>query len=152
MGRNYLGTVHSSPIRAIATARRLGEEWIDRSEAGAGLLAYLLIEQTLMTICRCSTSSASDGRLEDSIFGNGAPRSLKNFHDQENCFTCGGRLTPGATFLIPCRREQPIFPAKRMLFSRTYLNHLIRVADNIDTLRDMLSSTMDAYLSVQEIG
>ena len=27
-------------------------------------------------------------------------------------------------------------------------DHLIRVADTIDTLRDMLSSTMDAYLSV----
>jgi magnesium transporter len=27
-------------------------------------------------------------------------------------------------------------------------DHIIRVADTIDTLRDMLSSTMDAYLSV----
>jgi magnesium transporter len=27
-------------------------------------------------------------------------------------------------------------------------DHLIRVADTIDTLRDMLGSTMDAYLSV----
>jgi magnesium transporter len=28
-------------------------------------------------------------------------------------------------------------------------DHIIRVADTIDTLRDMLSSTMDAYLSIQ---
>jgi magnesium transporter len=28
-------------------------------------------------------------------------------------------------------------------------DHLIRVADTIDTLRDMLGSTMDAFLSVQ---
>jgi magnesium transporter len=44
LGKNYLVTVHSRPIRAIETARRLWHEWTDRSDQGAGLLAYLLID------------------------------------------------------------------------------------------------------------
>src|SRR5215204_2269795 len=43
-GANDLVTVHSRPIRAIETARRLWAEWTDRSGQGAGLLAYLLTD------------------------------------------------------------------------------------------------------------
>ena len=46
------------------------------------------------------------------------------------------------------RREQPIFPREIYVYFQDVYDHLIRVADTIDTLRDMLGSTMDAYLSV----
>ena len=46
------------------------------------------------------------------------------------------------------RREQPIFPREIHIYFQDVFDHLIRVADTIDSLRDMLSSTMDAYLSV----
>ncbi len=35
------------------------------------------------------------------------------------------------------------------VYFQDIFDHIIRVADTIDTLRDMLGSTMDAYLSVQ---
>jgi magnesium transporter len=46
------------------------------------------------------------------------------------------------------RREQPIFPRETHVYFQDVFDHLIRVSDTIDNLRDMLSSTMDAYLSV----
>src|SRR5688500_7447001 len=46
------------------------------------------------------------------------------------------------------RREQLIFPRETYVYFQDVFDHLIRVADTIDTLRDMLGSTMDAYLSV----
>jgi magnesium transporter len=46
------------------------------------------------------------------------------------------------------RREQPIFSRETLVYFQDVFDHLIRVADTIDTLRDMLSATMDAYLSV----
>ena len=36
LGKNYLVTVHSRPIRAIETARRLWGEWTDRSDRARG--------------------------------------------------------------------------------------------------------------------
>ena len=44
LGKNFLVTVHSRPIRAVETARRLWGEWTDRAEHGSGLLAYLMID------------------------------------------------------------------------------------------------------------
>ena len=44
LGKNYLVTVHSEPIRAIETAERLWRSWTDLAERGTGLLAYLLID------------------------------------------------------------------------------------------------------------
>ena len=46
------------------------------------------------------------------------------------------------------RREQPIFSRETHIYFQDVFDHLIRVADTIDTLRDMLGSTMDAYLSI----
>ena len=46
------------------------------------------------------------------------------------------------------RREQPIFARETHVYFQDVFDHVIRVADTIDNLRDMLGSTMDAYLSV----
>jgi magnesium transporter len=46
------------------------------------------------------------------------------------------------------RREQPVFSRETSIYFQDVYDHLIRIADSIDNLRDMLSSAMDAYLSV----
>jgi len=46
------------------------------------------------------------------------------------------------------RREQPIFEREIYMYYQDVFDHLIRVADTIDSLRDLLGSTMDAYLSI----
>ena len=70
LGKNYLVTVHSQPIRAIATAARLWHEWTDRAEQGSGLLAYLLIDGIVddyLPLLDIMSDRMDD--LEDSIFG-----------------------------------------------------------------------------------
>ena len=46
------------------------------------------------------------------------------------------------------RREQPVYSRETSIYFQDVYDHLIRIADSIDNLRDMLSSAMDAYLSV----
>src|SRR4029453_6785977 len=70
LGKNYLVTVHSRPIRAIETARRLWHEWTDRADQGSGLLAYLLIDAVVddyLPLLDIVSERMDD--LEDSIFG-----------------------------------------------------------------------------------
>ena len=70
LGKNYLVTVHSRPIRAIETARRLWSEWVDRAEQGSGLLAYLLIDAIVDDyLPLLDLISERVDYLEDSIFG-----------------------------------------------------------------------------------
>jgi magnesium transporter len=151
LGKNYLVTVHSRPIRAIATASRLWHEWTDRAEQGAGLLAYLLIDGIVddyLPLLDIMSDRMDD--LEDSIFGEWRAESIEEiFSIKKKLLYLRRAITPlRDVFNMLLRREQPIFPRETHVYFQDVFDHLIRVADTIDTLRDMLGSTMDAYLSV----
>ena len=151
LGKNYLVTVHSRPIRAIATASRLWHEWTDRADQGAGLLAYLLIDGIVddyLPLLDIMSDRMDD--LEDSIFGEWRAESIQEiFSIKKKLLYLRRAITPlRDVFNMLLRREQPIFPRETHVYFQDVFDHLIRVADTIDTLRDMLGSTMDAYLSV----
>ena len=151
LGKNYLVTVHSRPIRAIETARRLWHEWIDRADQGSGLLAYLLIDAIVddyLPLLDGISERMDD--LEDSIFGEFKSGAIEEiFGIKKKLLYLRRSITPlRDVFNTMLRREQPIFPRETHVYFQDVFDHLIRVADTIDTLRDMLSSTMDAYLSV----
>jgi magnesium transporter len=88
--------------------------------------------------------------LEDSIFGEFNPEAIEEiFTIKKKLLYLRRAITPlRDVFNTLLRREQPIFPREIHFYFQDVFDHLIRVADTIDTLRDMLSSTMDAYLSV----
>ena len=151
LGKNFLVTVHSRPIRAIETGKRLWHEWTDRSDQGAGLLAYLLIDAIVddyMPLLDIISERMDD--LEDSIFGEWRAQVIEEiFTVKKKLLYLRRAITPlRDVFNTLLRREQPIFPRETHIYFQDVFDHLIRVADTIDTLRDMLSSTMDAYLSV----
>jgi magnesium transporter len=151
LGKNFLVTVHSQPIRAIATAGRLWHEWTDRAEQGAGMLAYLLIDGIVddyLPLLDIMSERMDD--LEDSIFGVWRAEVIEEiFGIKKKLLYLRRAITPlRDVFNTLLRREQPIFPRETHVYFQDVFDHLIRVADTIDTLRDMLSSTMDAYLSV----
>jgi magnesium transporter len=151
LGKNYLVTVHSRPIRAIATAARLWHEWTDRADQGAGLLSYLLIDAIVddyLPLLDIISERMDD--LEDSIFGEWRAEAIEEiFIIKKKLLYLRRSVTPlRDVFNTMLRREQPIFPRETHVYFQDVFDHLIRVADTIDTLRDMLSSTMDAYLSV----
>lgn len=151
LGKNYLVTVHSRPIRAIETARRLWHEWMDRAEQGSGLVAYLLIDAIVddyLPLLDIISERMDD--LEDSIFGEFRAEAIQEiFSIKKKLLYLRRSITPlRDVFNMMLRREQPIFPRETHVYFQDVFDHLIRVADTIDTLRDMLSSTMDAYLSV----
>lgn len=151
LGPNYLVTVHSRPIRAVETAGRLWREWSDRAEHGSGLLAYLLIDAIVddyLPLLDVLSERMDD--LEDQIFGDFQPEAMQQiFRIKKRLLFLRRAITPlRDVFNTLLRREQPIFRRETHVYFQDVFDHLIRVADTIDTLRDMLSSTMDAYLSV----
>jgi magnesium transporter len=151
LGKNYLVTVHSRPIRAVATARRLWAEWLDRSEQGSGLLAYLLIDAIVDDyLPLLDIISDRMDSLEDSIFGEFKPEAIEEiFGIKKKLLYLRRAVAPlRDVFNTMLRREQQIFSRETYVYFQDVFDHLIRVADTIDTLRDMLGSTMDAYLSV----
>jgi len=151
LGKNYLVTVHSRPIRAVETAKRLWGEWTDRADHGAGLLAYLLMDAVVddyMPLLDVLSDHMDD--LEDDIFGEFRPEAIQDiFRIKKQLLYLRRAITPlREVFNTMLRREQPIFARATHVYFQDVFDHIIRVADTIDNLRDMLGSTMDAYLSV----
>ena len=151
LGKNYLVTVHSQPIRAIETAERLWRSWTDLAERGSGLLAYLLIDAIVDDyLPLLDTLSDHMDSLEDQIFAEFQAEALEEiFRIKKELLVLRRAVTPlRDVFNTLLRREQPIFSRETHTYFQDVFDHLIRVADTIDTLRDMIGSMMDAYLSI----
>lgn len=151
LGKNYLVTVHSQLIRTIETAERLWREWTDLAERGTGLLAYLLIDAIVDDYMPLlDTLSDRMDELEDKIFVDFQAEALEEiFRIKKDLLFLRRSVTPlRDVFNTLLRREQQIFSRETHVYFQDVFDHLIRVADTIDTLRDLLGATMDAYLSV----
>ncbi len=151
LGSNYLITVHSEPIAAVATAERLWREWTDLAGRGTGLVAYLLIDAVVDDYMPLlDTISDRLDVLEDQIFEDLRPESLQEiFVIKKQLLFLRRAVTPlRDVFNTLLRREQQVFSRETLVYFQDVFDHLIRIADTIDSLRDLLGSTMDAYLSL----
>jgi magnesium transporter len=151
LGKNYLVTVHSQPIRAIQTAERLWRSWTDLAERGTGLLAYLLIDAIVDDyLPLLDALSDQMDSLEDQIFADFQAEAVEDiFRIKKELLILRRAVTPlRDVFNTLLRREQPLFSRETHTYFQDVFDHLIRVADTIDTLRDMIGSMMDAYLSI----
>ncbi|HYE74174.1 MAG TPA: magnesium/cobalt transporter CorA [Blastocatellia bacterium] len=151
LGKNYLVTVHSQPIQALARGARLWRGWTDLAERGSGLVAYLLIDAIVddyLPLLDKLSDRMDD--LEDQLFGEFQPGVIEEiFRIKKQLLYLRRAIAPlRDVFNTLLRREQPIFSRETLVYFQDVYDHLIRVADTIDTLRDLLGSTMDVYLSI----
>jgi magnesium transporter len=152
LGLNYLVTVHSQPIRNVERARQLWRQWAtDLAERKTGLPAYLLIDAIVddyMPMLDDFSDRLDD--LESQIFESFQPEALHDiFRIKKQLIFLRRAVVPlRDVFNTLLRREQPIFSRETMTYFQDVYDHLIRVADSIDVLREIVASTMEAYLSV----
>ncbi|NOT59727.1 MAG: magnesium/cobalt transporter CorA [Acidobacteria bacterium] len=151
LGKNFLVTAHSRPIHAVAEAEKLWLSWADGNEQPTALLAYLLIDRIVDEyMILLDTLSDRIDELEDRIFGDFQPASLQEvFRIKKQLLYLRRSITPlRDVFNKLLRRELPIFTRETLIYWQDVYDSLNRVAEMIDTLRDMLASTVDAYMSV----
>jgi magnesium transporter len=151
LGPNYLVTVHSQPIRNIEKAQQTWRRWADVSERRTGLPAYLLMDAIVddyMPLLDDLSDRLED--VEEKVFENFQPEALQDiFKIRKQLIFLRRAVVPLRDVLNTLlRREQPVFSRETMIYFQDVYDHLIRVADSIDALRDIAGSTMDAYLSV----
>jgi len=151
LGVNYLVTVHSQPIRNIEKAQQTWRYWTDLAERKTGLPAYLLMD-AIVDDYMPMLDDYSDRleELEAQVFENFQPEALHDiFRIKKQLIFLRRAVVPlRDVFNTLLRREQPVFSRETMIYFQDVYDHLIRVADSIDSLRDIVGSTMEAYLSV----
>ena len=151
LGANFLVTVHSRPIRAIGNAKRQWLTWVDRAEYGAGLPAYLLFDAIVddyMPLLDLLTERTDE--LVDEIFADFQTEVMREIFliKRQLLYLRRGILPLRDVFNLLLRREQPLFAREIHVYFQDVFHNLLRVGDMVDTLRDLLASAMEAYMSV----
>lgn len=151
LGKNYLVTVHIKPIHNIAIVERLWNEWKGHEDIGTGILAYLLIDAVVDDYMPL-LDQISDriDEVEDQIFGSFTSEAIQTiFYSKKQLIHLRRCVAPlREVFNTLLRREIPLFQEKTYLYFQDVFDHVLRVTDTIDSMREMLSSTMEAYLSI----
>ena len=152
IGANYLVSVHTGPTPVI-------EETIarwQRNEEGitwdAGALLYALLDTIVDDYFPVIDALAERVEaIEEQIFAHYDPSAMQAvFALKRDLLSVRRIVAPERDVLnVLIRREVPIFTPASVVYLQDVYDHLIRVTDSIDTYRDMLSSALDAFLSVQ---
>jgi magnesium transporter len=152
VGANYLVSVHQGPIGAIDETIKRWQK--DEEEFGhdTGALLYSLLDTItddyFPVIDRLADRVET---LEEQIFERFQESALQDvFSLKRDLLSIRRIVAPERDVLnVLIRREVPIFEHNTILYLQDVYDHIVRITDSIDTYRDLLSSALDAFLSVQ---
>ena len=152
IGKNYLVTIHANPIPQIQETLR---RWRAPNAAlgqDVGALIYALLDAIVDDYFPLMDDVADRVEdLEEHIFERFDESALnKIFQLKKELLQIRRVVAPERDVLnVMLRRDIPVFGDDDVTYLQDVYDHIIRVLDSLDTYRDLLSSALDSFLSVQ---
>jgi Mg2+ and Co2+ transporter CorA len=89
--------------------------------------------------------------LEEQIFERYSQQAIENiFSLKKDLLALRKVFAPERDVLnVLTRRDLPIFEQHTIVYLQDVYDHVVRITDSIDTYRDLLSSALDSFLSMQ---
>jgi magnesium transporter len=152
IGANYIVSVHAGEITTIdETIRRWQANAAEFGQDGGALLYALLdaIVDDYFPLIDQLAERVED--IEEQIFERFSEDALQSvFNLKRDLLGVRRVVAPERDVLnVLIRREVPIFERNTILYLQDVYDHIVRITDSIDTYRDLLSSALDAFLSIQ---
>ena len=151
VGKNFIVTAHelSLPLldRAADTWRKDPRLMTD----GSGMLLYDIMDSLVDSYFPILDQIEDQlDEIEDEIFAPSAPKSAERIFKLKRSLLVFRRIAAPLRDVLNTliRRDQPLFTEKAITYLRDVYDHTLRIADTVDTYRDILTGAMDAYLSV----
>lgn len=152
IGANYLVSVHNGEFQQVnETIRR----WRDPNAPPgdrSGALLYALLDTIVDDYFPLLDQLADDvDTIEDMIFEQFENSSIQQIFSMKRDLLLLRRvIAPERDALnVLMRRELPLFRGKDVTYLQDVYDHIIRITDTVDSYRDLLSSAVDSYLSVE---
>ena len=150
LGRNYLVTYHAEPQGCIDALRRLIERDATRMARGPDHLLYHLLDAGVADFLPAieRLDEAID-EAQDEVFGDPTPATLRRiFRIKRAALRLHRSIIPLREVLNRLARDEyaQIDAPDRVYFRDVY-DHLVRLHDISETLRDLISGALDTYLS-----
>lgn len=151
LGKNYLVTHQTQPIAAVDRTWMACQRDERHLQKGAERLLYKLTDE-LVTDYMPVVEDIDDAidQIEDQVFDNPLPSML------EKIFTLKRDLLRLRRIIAPqrevlnklARGDYAVVDAGERIFFRDVYDHLVRLYDITESLRDLMGGALDTYLSV----
>jgi magnesium transporter len=151
LGKNFVVTHHDSPISSIDEARAVCLRDKRYTSQGPDHLLYKIIDD-LVTDYMGMVEAIDDqiDRVEDEVLVKAAPDTLDRIFSLKRVLLAMRRIiAPQREVLNKLARDdfEVVDPHDRIFFRDIY-DHLVRLHDVNESMRDLVSGSLDTYLSV----
>src|SRR5688500_6235385 len=150
IGRNFLVTVHGEPSPSIAAVENLVVRNPDMLDRGPARLGHMILD-TAIDAYFPVVDQLDDfiDSLEARVFGQFDDAVLHEiFTVKRMVISLRRYLSPQReVFNILTNRPTPFVPPETQVYFRDVYDHMLRINDSLDNYRELLSSTLDSYLS-----
>jgi magnesium transporter len=150
LGRNFLVGVHAGPSRPVA-------DIVDQFERSAELLGRG-VERLMHAIMDAAIDAyfpildqvdEFTHQVEERVFASFDPRALHDIFSVKRLVLALRRhLSPQRdVFNVLTNRPSALITPESQVYFRDIYDHVLRINESLETFRDLLSSTLDAYLT-----
>ena len=151
IGANYLVTVHHGPLKQVDEIAKRWHENIQQIDRSIAALVYSLLDAIVDDYFPVIDEVADlIEDLEQTIFeefDEGALEAI--FTLKKSLLNMRRVIGPERDVLnVLIRRDAPLFGEASLVYFQDVYDHVVRVTDSLDIYRDLLSSALDAYLSM----
>ena len=150
LGRNYLVSVHGQHSAPVQHVSDLVTRTPDLLERGPARLLHLVMDASVDAYFPLvdQVDEFLDG-LEERVFANFDEGALRDiFTVKRLVLSMRRHLAPQReVFNILSHRPTPLLAPETQVYFRDIYDHVLRINDALETYRELLSSTLDSYLT-----
>ncbi len=151
LGQNYIVTHHDQPITAVQRVWSSCQRDDQHLRRGVDHLLYRLTDEVVAHYMLVVEEIDDEiDRIKDQIFDNPGPEVL------EPIFALKRAVLQMRRIIVPqrevlnrlARDDYEVIDARARVYFRDVYDHLVRLHDLTESLRDLISGALDTYLSV----
>ena len=150
LGKNYLVTVHAEPSRSIGDVAQRIERTPDLLSRHAARIMHAVMDAEVDAYFPIldQIDDFVDG-LEERVFADFDESALRDiFSVKRLVLGLRRHLSPQReVFNIMTNRPSTLLTPEIQYYYRDIYDHVLRINESLETYRELLSSTLDAYLS-----
>jgi magnesium transporter len=150
LGKNYLVTVHGEHTPPVNATVELLDRKPELAEAGPARLMHAIVDEAVNAYFPIidQLDEFVDG-LEDRIFGSFDKAALRDiFSVKRLVLSLRRHLAPERdVFAVLTNRPTTLLTLDTQIYFRDIYDHILRINDALETYRELLSNTLDSYLT-----
>jgi len=151
VGRTYLVTHHTGPVPALEAVWKLAQRGERHVVRGVDFLLYELADRLVSDFMPVvdALDEAID-QVEDEVFSQPTPHTLGRIFSLKRAVLHLRRIIAPEREVLNrlARDDYAVIDARERIYFRDVYDHLVRLYDINEALRDLVGGALDTYLSV----